>query len=247
MSLSSILGDAAPIAEIVAGYFTGGLAGAAMMVGGAMTEVGKQTNSQALQSAGGLIGMAGTAYGAYNGTLPGMGGTAETVDSAGTVVPTSITDTPANVAGTIPVGPDSSLTNQITDQAVGIAPPVSTDPTQVATPAGIDPGMMSSPVAPPPPSAAYGGLQTKDANAAAISQLGKYNLLGGVIGGIGQAIGARTNADIAAQEQANILAFQQQQASRANSVGTVPLTVPNTGSGLLTQAPVAAPATPHAL
>ncbi len=242
MSLSSILGDVAPIAEIVGGYFTGGLAGAAMMAGGAMTEVGKQTNSKDLQYAGGLIGMAGTAYGAYNGKLPGMGGTSETVDSAGTTVPTSISGTPANVAGTIPVGPDTSLTNQITDQAVGITPPAATDPTQLAT--GIDPGMMSSPT---PPSSAYSGLATKDANAAAISQLGKYNLLGGVVGGIGQGIGARTQADIAAQEQANILAFQQAQANKANQVGVVPNLVQNGGTGLINSSPVAPPAMAHAL
>ena len=90
------------------------------------------------------------------------------------------------------------------------------------------------------------------ANTKSIEMLGKYNLISGLIGGVGQGLASDQASKIAAETQQKQMDIEKDRMNRANSaagnamVAPVQL-LPNGGTGLLASAPVAVPNIPHAL
>jgi hypothetical protein len=221
----------APIAMIAIGVMSGGvgfaamaagemgaISAGAMVAGGAISLVGTATNSKDLIQAGQIIGIAGGIGTAVYG--------------------------PAN---------GSMMAGGTTDKqliANGATPGAQTDAGELAVskenPTGVLPPSNASPVVNP----ALNPATSAPAKAAADSstqQLLKYNMMTQAIGGVGNAIGARTTADIQATTSANQLGFQQSLANRANTVGSntsmapAPIGSTGGGTGLLAMNPVAVP------
>lgn len=215
----------APALMIGAGIMTGGLAtlaSGALIAGGTLSAVGAATNNKDLSTAGSLIGMAGGLGEAFNV------GTADLSQVGGVnALEGASTVSKAGITNAL------SSEEGITQTAQGMADAAGGGAIQAASAAGT-------------------GAAQVAANNAAISQLGKYNLISGIVGGIGQGVGADQAAKIAAQTQANQLALEQERVNIANtaagSAGVAPVPLVRAGgTGLIAMNPVAVPTIQQAM
>jgi hypothetical protein len=233
----------APIAMIAIGVASGGIGFAAMaagdmaaisagamVAGGAMSLVGTATGSKDLTEAGQIIGLAGGIGSAFTGPATGsmLSDTAsETTDAA-----VAAKNSAETAAGGLPGSADSMAATPSSIANSGAAAPGGASGTTTAV------GATATPSA---------SVATKMAADTSAQQLLKYNMMTQAIGGIGNAVGARTTADIQARTSANQLGFQASLANRANTVGSnasmtaAPLAGNAGGTGLLSMNPVAAP------
>ena len=251
----------APIAMAGAAFLSGpaGWAAYTMYAGAAIQAVGIATGSKDLQTAGMVVGVAGgVANIAGNMASTATTTAGDTTGSAMANAAPSVAEGGEDVSAAIPAAGTQDVSAAMANNA-GL-------PAANGAPATADAsGLNVAPVAPPPTVGTVDGSQftnadgtgtmsgtsvngvPTDPNMAAIAQLQKYSLISGALQGAGSAIGARTNADIMAQTQANTLAYQKSLSDRANSVGTAPSLAATQPTGLLTMAPVATPSVPHAL
>ena len=175
------------------------VAAGAMIAGGAITLAGAATGNKQLQSDGMTIGAVG---------------------SIGTVAASISASSAATSAATDAAAPGAADT-----AATGAATPSELNATQ--TPMGAN----VAPTTAPPPVPAVGGAPTSlaadptglgaklDAIKASQDGLAKYSMVSGVLQGAGTAYSGWAQQQATTENQQRQIAFQQQLADRANSVG----------------------------
>lgn len=206
----------------------------AMIVGGAATAIGGLTGNSDLQKTGAMIGLAGGLGSYATDNLPSLSETAShfglgagnSSASAGINAETNPFSTGAVESGdTAGMLGKNSLTNQSINQAAGGAPAASFNADRFA-PAGYDASQFTK--------TAVTKEDLTNAVTSSQQQLQKYSLISGMLQGAGSAYGARTQADIAAQTQANYLEYQRSLSNRANAnANAMPTSIPVSGTGML--------------